>query len=177
MDNDRDFLRAILSDPEDETLRLIYADWLEEQGDPRAEFLRLEAQVAQLPSIPKDQPRKIARALRAQIRLEDLAYRIDPDWHAILDRTRCRFSARWARPIIDSNWRANLDQTSIEDCDILFRFKCAKKWQSLRTTDNAGVRYCDSCRKNVYYCSSVEEARDHAGRGHCVAQRPWWRLW
>jgi uncharacterized protein (TIGR02996 family) len=35
-------LRAILQDPEDNSLRLIYADWLEDNGDPiRAEFIRL----------------------------------------------------------------------------------------------------------------------------------------
>jgi uncharacterized protein (TIGR02996 family) len=35
------FLRAIQADPVDEANLLIYADWLEERADPRAEFLRL----------------------------------------------------------------------------------------------------------------------------------------
>jgi uncharacterized protein (TIGR02996 family) len=35
------FLRSIASDPVDEASFLIYADWLEERGDPRAEFLRV----------------------------------------------------------------------------------------------------------------------------------------
>jgi uncharacterized protein (TIGR02996 family) len=34
------FLRAIQADPVDEANVLIYADWLEERGDPRADFLR-----------------------------------------------------------------------------------------------------------------------------------------
>lgn len=35
------FLRAICADPEDDTVRLAYADWLDENGDPdRAEFIR-----------------------------------------------------------------------------------------------------------------------------------------
>jgi uncharacterized protein (TIGR02996 family) len=38
---DETFLRAILAAPEDATSRLVYADWLEERGDPRAEVLRL----------------------------------------------------------------------------------------------------------------------------------------
>jgi uncharacterized protein (TIGR02996 family) len=37
---DEVFLREILASPEDETPRLIYADWLEERADPRAELLR-----------------------------------------------------------------------------------------------------------------------------------------
>ena len=37
------FLAAILAAPEDDTPRLIFADWLEEDGDPaRAEFIRLQ---------------------------------------------------------------------------------------------------------------------------------------
>jgi uncharacterized protein (TIGR02996 family) len=35
------FLRWIQADPIDEAKLLIYADWLEERGDPRGEFLRL----------------------------------------------------------------------------------------------------------------------------------------
>jgi uncharacterized protein (TIGR02996 family) len=49
MGEDEPFLRAILAAPEDAATRLIYADWLEERGDPRAEYLRLGAQLAALP--------------------------------------------------------------------------------------------------------------------------------
>jgi uncharacterized protein (TIGR02996 family) len=34
------FLRAVLEEPAEDLPRLIYADWLEEQSDPRAEFIR-----------------------------------------------------------------------------------------------------------------------------------------
>jgi uncharacterized protein (TIGR02996 family) len=36
------FLGAILAEPDDDTPRLVYADWLEERGDPRGEFIRLQ---------------------------------------------------------------------------------------------------------------------------------------
>jgi uncharacterized protein (TIGR02996 family) len=36
-------LRAICADPEDDTVRLVYADWLQENDDPeRAEFIRVQ---------------------------------------------------------------------------------------------------------------------------------------
>ena len=38
------FLRAIAEGPDDEATRLVYADWLEERGDPLGEFLRLQCQ-------------------------------------------------------------------------------------------------------------------------------------
>jgi uncharacterized protein (TIGR02996 family) len=41
---EQDFLRALRADPWDETLRLVYADWLEERGNPRSEFLRVESE-------------------------------------------------------------------------------------------------------------------------------------
>ena len=46
---DGDALRAaILAEPEDDTLRLVYADWLDENGQPaRAAFIRLQVQAAQ----------------------------------------------------------------------------------------------------------------------------------
>jgi uncharacterized protein (TIGR02996 family) len=41
MDQEQAFLQAMLEDPRDLALRLIFADWLEEHGDPRGELLRL----------------------------------------------------------------------------------------------------------------------------------------
>ena len=35
-------LEEICRDPDDDTARLILADWLEERGDPRGEFIRLQ---------------------------------------------------------------------------------------------------------------------------------------
>src|SRR5947208_9119202 len=58
---DQAFLAAIVDDPDDDSLRLIYADWLEEQGDPRGEFIRVQCALAQLP--PGD-PRRSALAER-----------------------------------------------------------------------------------------------------------------
>jgi uncharacterized protein (TIGR02996 family) len=48
MTHEQVFLRAILDDPADDTARLAYADWLEEQGDPRAEALRAYPDIGRL---------------------------------------------------------------------------------------------------------------------------------
>jgi uncharacterized protein (TIGR02996 family) len=47
MIEERAFLTAILERPNDDATKLIYADWLEEQGDPRGEYLRLMMKVRQ----------------------------------------------------------------------------------------------------------------------------------
>lgn len=42
------FLCDILAHPDDDSPRLIYADWLDERNDPRGEFIRIECALAQL---------------------------------------------------------------------------------------------------------------------------------
>jgi uncharacterized protein (TIGR02996 family) len=42
------FLRTILEHPDDDMARLVFADWLEERGDPRGPFIRLQCQRAGL---------------------------------------------------------------------------------------------------------------------------------
>jgi uncharacterized protein (TIGR02996 family) len=44
---DDPFLHAIIENPGDDTLRLVYADWLEERGDPRAPFVRAHPEIYQ----------------------------------------------------------------------------------------------------------------------------------
>ncbi len=48
MTHDEAFLQAMLEAPDDETQRLIYADWLDEQDDPRGEFIRVQCQLTRL---------------------------------------------------------------------------------------------------------------------------------
>ena len=56
------FLRAVLADPDDDAPRLVYADWLEERGDPRGEFIRLQCAAAALPAGDPRATRLLGRA-------------------------------------------------------------------------------------------------------------------
>ncbi len=47
-DQSRAFLDEVLANPDDDVPRLIYADYLEEAGDPRGEFIRLQCELAEL---------------------------------------------------------------------------------------------------------------------------------
>src|SRR4051794_11232974 len=42
------FLEAIREQPDDDTPRLMYADWLEERGDERGEFIRVQCELARM---------------------------------------------------------------------------------------------------------------------------------
>lgn len=49
MSGEEAFLQAILEAPEDDTPRLVFADWLEDHGSPqRAEFIRVQCRLAEL---------------------------------------------------------------------------------------------------------------------------------
>jgi uncharacterized protein (TIGR02996 family) len=55
-DSEAAFLQATLSAPDDDTPRLVYADWLEEHGrSERAAFIRLQCELARLTD---DDPRR-----------------------------------------------------------------------------------------------------------------------
>ena len=50
------FLDEILANPADVTPRLIFADWLEERDDPRAEFIRVQCELAELTAEDERRP-------------------------------------------------------------------------------------------------------------------------
>ena len=54
MRDEQAFLDAIKASPADPGVRLVYADWLEEQGDTRCEFVRIQVRLAGLsPEAPE----------------------------------------------------------------------------------------------------------------------------
>lgn len=142
-----------MSDPEetllaaiarhDEASRLVYADWLEGQGDAtRAEFLRLQ-QLLVGPAPLDDAGRALFK--RRSDRLRVLAEAVDPAWRV-----------KVARPLV-------------ENCDAHFDFACPMEWGELAETSDPDVRACTLCEQPVYYCTSITDARRHAAQRHCVA--------
>jgi uncharacterized protein (TIGR02996 family) len=72
-------IQVILSTPHDDAPRLIYADWLEERGDCRGEYLRVQCQLARTWSYENQPASLLARA--AELRRE-----LDPAWLALMRR-------------------------------------------------------------------------------------------
>jgi uncharacterized protein (TIGR02996 family) len=68
------FLRAIADRPDDDLPRLVYADWLDEHGEPaRAEFIRVQCELARL---RRDDPR-VAELRRRE---DELLAAHEADW-------------------------------------------------------------------------------------------------
>ena len=89
MNDDQGFRRALRADPDDTVTRSVYADWLEERGDPRGTFLRLEAELA---ALPEDDERRGP----LEDRLRELQPALDVAWLAELDRTKIENCLRFS---------------------------------------------------------------------------------
>ncbi len=192
MTEERAFLTAILEQPDDDVRKRAYADWLEERGDPRAEFLRLMLQVRQervvtpehrrqhqqlsteltdlrtqeQPS-PSETRSRERRMRELEARLVDLARQIRPKIPARLQELAASF---------ETDWLAVVSDPEIELCGgaevswrLRFEFVCDKTWADLDATDDHQVRHCATCLQHVHFCESLDQARDHAREGHCVA--------
>src|SRR3954471_25092659 len=70
---DAAFLRAIRDRPDEDLPRLIYADYLDERGDPRGEFIRLQIE---RPSLHFADPRRVELAERER----ELLRRHEDEW-------------------------------------------------------------------------------------------------
>jgi uncharacterized protein (TIGR02996 family) len=83
MADEGSFLPAVLANPADDLPRLVYADWLDEQqteeASRKAEFLRLECQLAR--STPPKRER-----VRIGKRLQVLAAELETDWLAVVSK-------------------------------------------------------------------------------------------
>ena len=91
--NHIDFLQAIRADPDSDAPRLIYADWLEEQGDSeRAEFIRLQCQIDNLSAA--DPVR-----LDAKVRAQRLLVKNEKTWLGFV--TLWTERRRWERGMLE----------------------------------------------------------------------------
>jgi uncharacterized protein (TIGR02996 family) len=85
MNQEDAFLQAVIESPDDDTPRLVYADWLDEHGDAaRAEFIRVQVRLA------GGDPKGIDRLHRRE---RDLLWKHEKEWAAPLHRIvrRARF--------------------------------------------------------------------------------------
>jgi uncharacterized protein (TIGR02996 family) len=81
MRDDDGFLDAIRANPGDDTHRLVYADWLDERGDPRGDFLRLHLALA---SAGPDHINRVA----GEEELSRLRKGCDAAWLAVIEPER-----------------------------------------------------------------------------------------
>jgi uncharacterized protein (TIGR02996 family) len=95
MTNEEAFVQEIAQHPDDDTPRLIYADWLEERGDPRGEFIRVQVALARA---VVDDPRRPELELREKELLQQ--HRAEWLGPLAMHRGRCVFQRGFLEQVI-----------------------------------------------------------------------------
>jgi len=90
MTDDRAFLASLLADPADAARWLVYADWLDDRGDPRGEYLRL---VHELSANPDPVRHRRLNAVRPTLPRDWLAVVEQP---ALLRANPTPYPASWS---------------------------------------------------------------------------------
>src|SRR4051794_31838682 len=99
MSEEADLLRAVLERPEDDGVRLVYADWLGEHRPPeRADFIRVQIELAHLPVDDPRRPDLEARLTENGMRPAAYVRPVPPG----LDPRPCLVSGR------EADWRRQL---------------------------------------------------------------------
>jgi uncharacterized protein (TIGR02996 family) len=102
MTPDDAFLQAIINDPDDDTPRLVYADYLDDRGEnERAEFIRVQCELARLPDAGAGQPSPRRQELEARER--QLLGKHEDEWAGCLQGRVDRFH----RGFVDAIWAAD----------------------------------------------------------------------
>jgi uncharacterized protein (TIGR02996 family) len=152
MTPDDAFLADIIANPDDNSLRLIYADYLDEQGDPRGEFLRIATELEAVEGVepPTDIRGRLARARwigRLHRRWRELVPLVDRAWVALLHR-------------------GELQCGYVPDDD----GQCPGRWDRLPSEPGKSfARYCRTCRRWVRLCWSAQEVERAVREDRVVA--------
>lgn len=85
--NHWEFLQAVIAQPLNMDVRRVYADWLEEQGDPRADFIRVQFELAQLRTRSRESTSAVAAL---QTREKALLQKHGRYWNGLLHRFLAR---------------------------------------------------------------------------------------
>ncbi len=158
MHDEDDFLRKLSETPADDTIRLVFADWLDERGDDQSKaksrFLRVTVQLmGPIQRVGWRRPR--------EYELQQLAATLPTDWLAVVSRMKVEMCG--------AKRRRDPNETVVQATSLRFDFVCDKRWDEMTPTAFAPVRFCEQCKENVHYCDTIMEARKLAEHGHCVA--------
>jgi uncharacterized protein (TIGR02996 family) len=125
MSDEDALLAAIDANPEEDTPRLVYADWLDEQGQSiRAEFIRVEIAVKQFADLPTaEHARDIRLFRRRQELLDHLVGPLATDlgyfdvafavWRCHTPDDACATATAWLREPPDPNSIGHYQSTAI----------------------------------------------------------------
>jgi uncharacterized protein (TIGR02996 family) len=143
MSEDEAFLQAIVAAPQEDDLRLVDADWLEDRGDLRGEYLRVAVTLARLErgrSAGDTQPRQgRGEIVRLKTRLAELQFGVSRDWLEKVHRGPILYCNRIPEP-------GSVAQ-------------CPGQWERLQRVNLPLTRQCGVCLRTVLLCRTGREVQ------------------
>jgi uncharacterized protein (TIGR02996 family) len=115
------FLQAIQERPDDAGLRLVYADWLEERGEERGEFLRLQHLLRQID--PDD-----LRRPEAEQRLSRLRTKMSSDWLDAIEPESRQHADELTRYLATPHLMRFAQEHPLDPVDIRPTCACIDSW-------------------------------------------------
>ncbi len=158
MSDDATFLAVIRASPDDNTARLAYADWLDEQGRPECFFLCVECEIADLDRAEFERRGQE----RAKLREEGVIDSTPPDpldtyyWRRVDMVARLGCTARG----LDADWMATVSRVPIEEINARLReiqswlrLPCARCGSELGVMVQYGgyLLHCPACGGSLLY--------------------------
>lgn len=120
MSVDAAFLAAIKMSPNDDTTRLVYADWLDEHSLPGGEFLRIDCKIAALDPAEFEERQRIRDILRDEPGFIDSAT-YDPTDNYSYQRSWLLASLRVASQGLSEDWIRAVSRAPIEELNARVR--------------------------------------------------------
>jgi uncharacterized protein (TIGR02996 family) len=129
------FIAPILAAPYADAARLVFADWLEERGDPRGEWLRVNVLLQRL--LQQEPPVAMAARLRRVREVAGLQRRF-----------------RELRAVVSEEWALRLQRGRVEHCNVPDA-DCPGEWLRLPESNCPSRRICGGCQRWVRFCWSA----------------------
>jgi uncharacterized protein (TIGR02996 family) len=176
MRDEAPFIKAILKNPDEVATRLVYADWLEERGDSRGEYLRL--------SVVLDDPACALEKVQAvQERLRELQSEIDPGWIASLHGRLLARMDRWLaanRPDYYACLQPGVSARALNEFEERFGLTLPRSFRGLYRWRNGQPRDCFESLQDNRMFSSLEDIAETKEMldgmiGNDFEDPEWWR--
>lgn len=135
------FLATILDAPHEDAPRLVYADWLEERGDPRSEFIRIQCRLASLDPAHADVDRLLDRENQLLLAHGDDWRNEIPEWA----RNGCSFARGFIEHVVLwTQWKSHFGEHLSKSAPVM-RITLQEAERSIRemTADGPGVRHLE----------------------------------
>lgn len=156
------FLNGMYEQPDNEFLPLVYADWLDDQGDERGTIVRKRHESGKTFRRRRGRDSRVNELLREiETWLEQTPHHWHRTWHGDL----LSIEERWAKVL---NCGAPFVAQELTPAR-RFAHTCENSWRSMVECGSDETRHCTNCNQQVHYCSSKDVADGLVRAGYCIA--------